>query len=256
MRRRAARVRAVPADAIPYRGADLSFEPQEEAAGAHFTDNGVPGSPLQILNPHGLNYVRLRLWVDPPPGYSNLASDLAMARRIEAAGDKLYLDIHYSDFWADPQHQDIPAAWQGQDLAQLTDTVRSYTQQVIRAFAAQGTPVDMVSIGNEIRNGMLWPIGQVNWSAGSGWDNLGDAAAAGVDGARAGNPSGHRLLVMIHFDQGGDNAQSRAFYDHMSRRARSVRRDRAVVLLVLPRPARGDARRTSTTSRRGTASRS
>ena len=204
-----------PADTIPFRGADLSFEPQEEAAGATFTDNGVPASPLQILNAHGLNYVRLRLWVDPPPGYSNLASDLKMARRIKAAGDKLYLDIHYSDFWADPQHQDIPAAWQGQDLAQLSDTVRSYTRQVIGAFAAQGTPVDMVSIGNEIRNGMLWPIGQINWSTGSGWDNLGTLLRAGVDGAQSGNPNGHKLLVMIHFDQGGDNAQSRQFFDHI-----------------------------------------
>ena len=204
-----------PQSTIQMRGADLSFEPQEEAAGANFTDNGVPASPLQILNAHGLNYVRLRLWVDPPPGYSNLASDLKMARRIKAAGDKLYLDIHYSDFWADPQHQNIPAAWQGQDLAQLTDTVRSYTRQVIGAFAAQGTPVDMVSIGNEIRNGMLWPIGQIDWSTGTGWDNLGMLLRAGVDGAQAGNPDGHKLLVMIHFDQGGDNAQSRAFFDHI-----------------------------------------
>ena len=155
---------------IPERGADLSFEPQEEAAGARFTDGGVPGTALSILNHHGLNYVRLRLWVDPPPGYSNLASDLKMAQRIKAAGDRLYLDIHYSDFWADPTHQNIPAAWQGQDLSQLTTTVRNYTAQVIAAFAAQGTPVDMVSIGNEIRNGILWPVGQVDWSADTGWD--------------------------------------------------------------------------------------
>ena len=92
-----------PPGAVPDRGADLSFEPQEEQAGAHFTDDGVPGSPLSILNSHGLNYVRLRLWVDPLPGYNDLANDLRMARRIKAAGDKLYLDIHYSDFWADPQ---------------------------------------------------------------------------------------------------------------------------------------------------------
>ena len=206
---------SVPSSTIPERGADLSFEPQEEAAGANFTDNGAPGTPLQILNHHGLNYVRLRLWVNPPPGYSNLASDLQMARRIKAAGDKLYLDIHYSDFWADPQHQDIPAAWQGQDLAQLTDTVRGYTRQVISAFAAQGTPVDTVSIGNEIRNGMLWPVGQVNWSADTGWDNLTTLLKAGVAGARAGNPPGHQLQVMLHFDEGGNNADSVRFFDHM-----------------------------------------
>jgi arabinogalactan endo-1,4-beta-galactosidase len=201
--------------AVPDRGADLSFESQEEAAGARFTDDGRPGSALSILNAHGLNYVRLRLWIKPPAGYSDLASDLRMARRIKAAGDRFYLDIHYSDFWADPQHQNIPAAWQGQNLAQLTDTVRRYTREVITRFAQQGTAPDMVSIGNEIRNGILWPVGQVNWTANTGWDNLTQLLRAGVAGARSANPSGHRMLIMLHFDQGGDNALSRAFYDHM-----------------------------------------
>jgi arabinogalactan endo-1,4-beta-galactosidase len=138
-----------------------------------------------------------------------------MARRIKAAGDRLYLDIHYSDFWADPQKQNIPAAWQGQDLSQLTATVQRYTKNVIGQFAAQGTPVDMVSIGNEIRNGILWPVGQVDWTANTGWSNLTTLLKAGVAGARAGNRPGHELLVMLHFDQGGDNAQSRTFFDHM-----------------------------------------
>ena len=80
---------------------------------------------------------------------------------------KIYLDIMYSDFWADPTKQNIPAAWAGQDLFQLTSTVRSYTQQVISAFAAQGTPVDMVSIGNEIRNGIL-SAGEINCASGAG----------------------------------------------------------------------------------------
>ena len=200
---------------IPQRGADLSFEQLEDAAGAVFTDNGKRGSALRILNSHGLNYVRLRLWVDPPSGYPNLARDLQMAKRIAAAGDKLYLDIHYSDFWADPQHQDIPAAWQGQGLAQLASTVKSYTRDVIAAFAAQGTPVDMVSIGNEIRNGMLWPVGQVNWSTDTGWDNLTTLLKAGVDGARSGNPGRHPLAIMLHYDEGGNNANSVRFFDHM-----------------------------------------
>jgi arabinogalactan endo-1,4-beta-galactosidase len=204
-----------PIGAIPDRGADLSFEPQEEAAGAHFTDSGVPGSALSILNAHGLNYVRLRLWVNPPAGYSDLASDLRMARRIKAAGDKLYLDIHYSDFWADPTHQDTPAAWQGQGLSQLATTVQNYTAQVIGAFAAQGTPVDMVSIGNEIRNGILWPVGEVDWSTNTGWSNLTTLLKAGVAGARSANPHGHKLLVMLHFDEGGSTADSERFFQQM-----------------------------------------
>src|SRR5579863_1233693 len=114
-----------PAAAQMALGADLSFTPQELAAGAHFTDRGFPGSPVSIMRANGANYVRMRLWVNPPPGYSNLASDLALAQQVHQAGMKIYLDIMYSDFWADPQHQDIPAAWQGQDLTQLTATVQS-----------------------------------------------------------------------------------------------------------------------------------
>ena len=196
-------------------GGDLSFTPQELAAGAQFTDRGRPGNPVGIMRDNGANWVRMRLWVNPPAGYSDLATDLALARAVHAAGMKIYLDIMYSDFWADPQHQIIPAAWQGQDLSQLAGTVQSYTQQVISAFAQQGTPVDMASIGNEIRNGILWPIGQVDPVANTGWDNLATLLKAGVAGAQAGNPPGHKLLIMMHYDQGGNNQLSQAFYQNL-----------------------------------------
>jgi len=196
-------------------GADLSFTPQELAAGATFTDHGRKASPVTIMRDNGANYVRMRVWVDPPPGYSDLASDLALARAVHAAGMKIYLDIMYSDFWADPTKQNIPAAWAGQDLAQLTATVQSYTQQVIGAFAHQGTPVDMVSIGNEIRNGILWPVGEVDPTTGAGYDNLATLLKAGVAGARAATPPGHKLLVMMHYDQGGNNQLSQAFYQNL-----------------------------------------
>ena len=197
-------------------GTDLSFTPQELAAGATFSYDGRPGSPVTITRAAGANYVRMRLWVDPPPGYSDLASDLALARQVHAAGMKIYLDIMYSDFWADPTKQNIPAAWAGQDLTQLTATVQSYTQQVISAFAQQGTPVDMVSIGNEIRNGILWPVGEINCTSCGGWANLAQLLKAGVAGAEAGNPAGHKLLVMMHYDQGGNNALSSAFYAQLT----------------------------------------
>jgi arabinogalactan endo-1,4-beta-galactosidase len=196
-------------------GTDLSFTPQELAAGATFSNEGQPGTPVQIMRGVGSNYVRIRLWVDPPPGYSDLASDLALARQVHAAGMQLYLDVMYSDFWADPQHQDIPAAWQGQDLAQLTSTVQSYTRSVIQAFAHQGTPVDMVSIGNEIRNGILWPTGEINCTSCGGWANFTQLLKAGVTGAEAGNPAGHKLLIMMHYDQGADFTDSSAFYSQL-----------------------------------------
>jgi arabinogalactan endo-1,4-beta-galactosidase len=195
-------------------GADLSFEREEELVGNHFTDLDGQTMPAdQILRRHGVNYVRLRLWVDPPGGYDNLASDLAMAKRIKADGMKLLLDIHYSDFWADPGKQTIPQAWQGEDLPTLEQTVENYTRKVIAAFAAQGTPVDMVAIGNEITNGMLWPLGQVQGD--QGWDQFAALLKAGIRGAMEGSPAGHRPRIMLHIDQGGNNAVCRNFFDHI-----------------------------------------
>jgi arabinogalactan endo-1,4-beta-galactosidase len=196
-------------------GADLSFTPQELAAGAKFSYDGRPGTPVTIMREAGANYVRMRLWVNPPPGYNDLASDLALARQVQAAGMKIYLDIMYSDFWADPTKQNIPAAWEGEDLTQLIPTVRSYTRHVISAFARQGTPVDMVSIGNEIRNGILWPYGELNCTHCGGWPGLARLLKAGVAGAQAGNPPGHQLLIMMHYDQGASFGRSSAFYSEL-----------------------------------------
>lgn len=198
-----------------YLGGDLSFTPQELAAGAKFTYRGEQGTPVTIMRAAGANYVRMRVWVNPPAGYSDLATDLRLARQVRAAGMKIYLDIMYSDFWADPQHQDIPAAWQGQDITQLTATVKSYTEQVITAFAQQGTPVDLASIGNEIRNGILWPAGEINCTGCGGWDNLAQLLKAGVAGAQAANPPDHKLLIMMHYDQGGNASLSTAFYSQL-----------------------------------------
>ena len=86
---------------------------------------------------------------------------------------------------------------------------------MLQAFAAQGTPLDMVSIGNEIRNGILWPTGQLTTWSDAEWNALGTLLKAGVAGARAGNPRGHKLRVMLHYDNGGDNGGSRAFFDHI-----------------------------------------
>jgi arabinogalactan endo-1,4-beta-galactosidase len=194
-------------------GDDLSFAIQEATVGNVFRDRGVVRPPEQILAAHGSNFVRLRLWNEPPGGYSDLNSVLAMARRATAAGMRILLDFHYSDFWADPQTQNTPKAWQGQDLTTLAGTVRRYTRDVLNALVRQGTPASMVAIGNEIRNGMLWPAGQLDWTTGAGWDALGTLLRAGAAGAA--EAIGPTPLIQIHFDQGGDNAFSRTFFDHI-----------------------------------------
>ncbi|HEY2176630.1 MAG TPA: glycosyl hydrolase 53 family protein [Mycobacteriales bacterium] len=202
--------------ALPVRGADISFTLQEEAAGTTYRRGGVAAPVERILAGYGASHVRLRVWVDPPAGYSDLADALILARRARRAGLRLLLDLHYADFWADPGHQPTPAAWQALDLPGLVRTVHRYTRDVVAAFADQGTPLAMVAIGNEITNGMLWPLGQVYRSDGEHWAPLAELLRAGVAGVRdAGRRPGGRPLTMIHIDRGGDNAGSRYFFDHI-----------------------------------------
>ena len=151
-------------------GADVSWIPQDEAAGAVYFDQGVPKDPLDILKGAGFNAIKLRLFVDPENGYSKqqperkwcgLEQTIAFARRIRAAGLHLSLTFHYSDTWADPEHQNLPAAWADLSFNQLTEAVYNHTHDSLKAMKAAGVAPDLILIGNETTFGMLWPHGRV-----------------------------------------------------------------------------------------------
>ena len=100
---------APPSRSLAIRGADMTFLPQLEEAGVRWSDlTGRRRPAEQILVRAGANTMRIRVWVNPPTGYTNLERALAVGRRAKAAGMKIMLDPHYSDFWADPGHQSPP----------------------------------------------------------------------------------------------------------------------------------------------------
>ncbi|GAA3640118.1 hypothetical protein GCM10022223_69150 [Kineosporia mesophila] len=202
--------------ALSIRGADLSFLPQLEEAGVHYRDLAGRVRPAErIIAAAGANHQRIRVWVDPPAGYTDRKRALALARRAHRAGLKIVLDPHYCDFWADPSKQPIPAGWPT-DLAGLTEKVRIYTRDLVRDFAAQGTPVDIFQMGNEITAGILWPVGQLYPADGSQhWDEFATLLKAGITGALQG--AGRRPpKVMLHIDRGGKLADTRWFFDNIT----------------------------------------
>ena len=163
----------MPADFI--KGADISTLLDAEKHGAKFFNHSnQPQDPIAILKADGVNYVRLRLWVDPKDaqgqryggGDNDLAATLALAKRAKAQGMKLLLDFHYSDFWTDPGKQFKPKAWEKMDYPQLKTAIHDYTRDTIARFKQEGVLPDMVQIGNEINGGMLWPEGK-SWAAAS-----------------------------------------------------------------------------------------
>jgi arabinogalactan endo-1,4-beta-galactosidase len=200
--------------ALSILGADISsLKKSEDLGGVYRDENGTPMDALQILRDHGLNYARLRVWVDPADGYHNKERILEMALRLKEHGIKLLVDFHYSDNWADPGKQIKPAAWEDYDFEQLKQALYDHTFDVCDSLAAQGTPPDMVQVGNEINAGMLWPDGHTYDPP--NWDNLAALLSAGYEAVKACSPE---TQVMLHIAEGGDNELARWWFDSITRR--------------------------------------
>jgi beta-galactosidase len=196
-------------------GADISFLPELEARGIKFSEKGTPVDAIESLKQHGFNYVRLRIFnnpardsgYSPQKGFCDLAHTKAMAKRVKAAGMKILLDFHYSDYWADPGKQYKPAAWRGLGFTELKKAMYDYTRQVIQELKDQGTTPDMVQIGNEINHGIIWPEGKV-----SNLDQLAQLLNAGTAAVKAVDPN---IVMMLHVALGGQNHESVFFIDNM-----------------------------------------
>jgi arabinogalactan endo-1,4-beta-galactosidase len=187
---------------LSIRGADISSLDKSEVMGGVYHDtNGKAGDALEILSHHGLNYIRLRVWVDPADGFHTKAHILPMAARAKALGMGVLIDFHYSDFWADPGKQIKPAAWADYDLAQLEVAVYEHTYDVCSALVAQGTPPDIIQIGNEINGGMLWPEGAL---ATYNWESFKELAGLLKQGVKAVRHCSPDTRIMLHLAEAGN----------------------------------------------------
>ncbi len=195
------------------RGADLSSAQQIENNGGVWKLNGVTKDVLEIFKQCGANYVRLRLWHAPSNGYCGLDSTAIYAKKIKATGFHFLLDIHYSDTWADPGQQTKPSGWLNISVNDLNDSVYSYTKNVITFLKNQNTLPEIVQIGNEVTNGMLWPDGSIGDSA--GWNNFTSLLKSCIRGVKDVDTT---IKIMIHIDKGGNNQISRWFFDNLTSR--------------------------------------
>lgn len=214
-------------------GADVSMLKQIEDNGGKFYDSGVETDCLTILKEHGVNWTRLRLWNDPTDeqgkylggGNNDLESTVAMAARAKGMGFKFLLDLHYSDWWADPGKQTMPKAWVGLNSGDLEKAVYKYTADVIQRLVTADAMPDMVQIGNEVNGGMLWPTGKT-WKEGNeivgGYDGFADLLKMGIQAVRDTDPnngdSQKRAKIVIHLANGGDNKLYRTVFDALTER--------------------------------------
>lgn len=211
-----------------YKGMDISTLLEVEKCGGRFYDGKGAEDVLDILKRYDVNAVRIRLWNDPysgdgepyGAGTNDFASLTALSERAREKGFDILLDYHYSDFWADPGKQFIPKAWRGYSVDELEQAVYDYTRETLLALKEKKLLPNMVQVGNELSNGLLWPYGKT-----PNYDNIARFVNAGIravkevsEEALADGSIQERILIMIHLDNGGNNALYREWFDNFVKR--------------------------------------
>ena len=194
-------------------GMDASCVPALEKGGVKYYDHeGAEKDVYQILSENGINYIRVRVWNDPfdadDNGYGggncDIENAVAIGKRATAAGMKLLVNFHYSDFWADPGKQMAPKAWKGMDIDQKTEALYQYTKESLQKLVDAGVDVGMVQVGNETNGAMC---GEHSSELG-GWKRIMQLMSAGSRAVREICPD---ALVAVHFAN-PENADSYVSY--------------------------------------------
>ncbi|MGM9748886.1 MAG: arabinogalactan endo-beta-1,4-galactanase [Candidatus Cryptobacteroides sp.] len=178
------------------KGADISWVTEMEANGVKFYNAaGQEKECTALMKELGMNAIRLRVWVNPADGWSGCDDVVAKALRAKQNGMRLMIDFHYSDNWADPSKQNVPAAWASYDPAQMATAVYEHTEQVLTALKNAGVSVEWIQTGNETTDGMLWPSGKCSTNP----KNFANYVKAGYEAAKKVYPDSK---VFVHVDRG------------------------------------------------------
>ena len=207
-----------------WKGADIGWATEYEADGQYFYNkDGERRECSELMKELGLDALRFRVWVDPSKhGNWNGREDLLVkASRARDLGMAIMIDFHYSDFWADPKKQNIPAAWSGKSYEEIRELLAEHTRDVLQMLKDNGIKPRWVQVGNETSNGFLWTVRGDQWgdpvpdslgrvtileSVGHLRNNPQQYAglfAAGYDAVKSVFP---KAEVIVHLDNGFDQA--------------------------------------------------
>lgn len=203
-------------------GADISWATELEANGHKFYNfEGEERECTALMKELGLNAVRLRVWVDPSAhgNWCNKEDLLVKCQRAKEQGMAIMVDFHYSDWWADPNKQNIPAAWSGHSYEQMKEDLAAHTIEVLQYLKDNGIEPKWIQVGNETRFGFLWSVKSNEW----GWpefDENGKATITESMGHAINNPEQYagffatgyeackkvfpNAIVIAHLDNGFD----------------------------------------------------
>ena len=177
-------------------GMDASIVIAEENSGVHYYNfNGEEQDVFLTMAESGINTIRVRVWNDPYDengngfggGNNDLQTAVMIGKRANAAGMRMLVDFHLSDFWADPGKQMAPRAWKDLAIEAKTEAVYQYVKDSLSSMKKEGIDLSMAQIGNET-NGAL--CGETEW------ENICRLMQAGSKAVRETYPD---AMVALHF---------------------------------------------------------
>jgi arabinogalactan endo-1,4-beta-galactosidase len=212
-------------------GGDISLLPSFEQYNTPYYDqygNMIDDVITYVKESCGWNAIRVRIFVDPKERSSSrtgVVQDLAyvkkLGKRVKDAGMKLMVDFHYSDCWADPSYQEIPARWKNNTSNDvLADSVYNYTKNCLTELKAYGAEPDFVQVGNEISYGMLRRNNndfvnpsQSKSSNSAGWARLSQLLNSGSKAVREVCPA---CQIVIHIERTEHSSYVANYYNYIN----------------------------------------
>ena len=209
-----------------YVGGDISILPLYEKHNSGYLDTDgrkIDDLIAWFIGECGWNSFRVRLFVEPKEKNAKgetdhcVCQDLAyvktLGKRIKDAGAKFLLDIHYSDTWADPSYQILPASWSDCTTAEKkAERVYAYTKEVLQSLSDAGSKPDFVQIGNETTYGMVGIRVMPYDNSGDDWAGLTAVFAKGAKAVREVCPE---AKIIIHTERSGVASQSVYYYNKL-----------------------------------------
>ena len=202
-------------------GIDVSTYLEELEHGAKFYRDNKEIDPLDAFMDNGVDCIRIRVWNDPKSetgepylaGNCDINNYVKLGKLAKNKGYSLLLDFHYSDFWADPGKQIIPKAWANYSIGELENEVYSFTKACLEIAVREGVEPSFIQVGNEITNGILWPIGKLeNEGKRGNYQNFCRLIDAGCRACREVCPE---AKIILHLERSNDKAVYSEFFSKM-----------------------------------------
>lgn len=193
-------------------GIDVSTYYEELAAGVKYYIKGKEVEPLHEFLNNGVKYSRIRLWNNPYSldgkpylgGTTDMDNFVKLAKHMASLGYEIILDIHYSDFWADPGKQTLPKAWTNLTFEELKKEVYKFTKETLERTKAEGIKLSHIQIGNEITNGFMWPLGRLFENGDKERTNYENFTSLLKEGIKATRELMPETKIIIHLERSYD----------------------------------------------------